>query len=515
MNVDNLRLFYQPDDAHKWVLRIEKHVGSWITKMNNKSFWYIVHWESMRQGILKENTTRKDFSRLLVQECPHAIAESDTEKSIFHNIEKFPFKNQLRNFDLLQEKSFVREYVQTVSQMLTYDVPTETQPCEYTVEQRMEEYLTTITASEVHTKVCIRPIYNGKTATMSVEKYYSQRLVDEHKPSYKTIFECVDERLTEDLMEKYRGRFCSLSNTKLFLVSTHSFSAQVKKEATDYDIGLVFVDPRKKVDEDCFIFPRTQGNNIPEEILWDNMLTGKEPMTEAILVYDKQRIDNSLSYVMYKYASCNKENLFIAAPILSDDDIESKALQLVKPQIDIYVPLLKKCGPQDNVPSCVIDPYQIAKDIGLIVHRGKTGRYLGQIDISSRNVTLSEKMKADNPRDRFSMAHEIGHSIFHQQLVKKLKDGHHMVSNTKKWIEHHAHYFASCLLMPAPVIRLLFEIYWKKEFHREKICPLYVGGDIYSDRIFQRVVGPISRKMKVSLEAAYIRLKKMGLVCKK
>jgi hypothetical protein len=66
--------------------------------------------------------------------------------------------------------------------------------------------------------------------------------------------------------------------------------------------------------------------------------------------------------------------------------------------------------------------------------------------------------------------------------------------------------------MPAPVISLLYEIYWKKEFKNETVRPIYVDKGYYYDPIFQRVIGPVARKMKVSKQAAYIRLHKMGLI---
>ena len=69
--------------------------------------------------------------------------------------------------------------------------------------------------------------------------------------------------------------------------------------------------------------------------------------------------------------------------------------------------------------------------------------------------------------------------------------------------------------MPAPVTRLLYEIYWKKEFKNEKVKPLHVEKDYYNDPSFQHVVAPIARKMRVSLRAAYFRLKKLELLVDK
>ena len=515
-NKENIKLFHQPAEADNWIWRIENGVGDWVKQKNDKSFWYIVLWESKRQGILKEETTREKFCRLLVQECEKALSDGDTETKIFHNIEKFKYKRDLKNFDKIPEMSLVREYVYEVSALLTKDIPSQTATAEFTLEQRMEEYLTSTTASENFTKVCIRPIYNGKTATMSLENYVSQRFMDEHRPSRTVIFECVNETVTEEKVETIYGRFCKLSNTKLFIASTHAFSGNVKKEAGDRDIGLVLVNPQYKVNEYCFVLPRVRGDQPSEEMLWLRMLEGKEKMTVPILVYDNDRIDDSLSFILYKHALCEKKNLFVAAPVLSDSEIEAEALRLIKPQVDKYVLQLRQCGPDDKVPLCVIDPYSLAEEMGLTVNRGKTGRHLGQIDFDNKEVTLSDRQEYDDPSDRFSMAHEIGHHIFHHPISEILKDGHHhIVTYAKKWLEHHAHYFASCLLMPAPVIRMLYSIYWKKEFKSEKVSAIYVDNDYYYDPVFQRVIGPVARKMRVSKQAAYIRLHKMGLICDK
>ena len=512
-NTENLKYFNQPNEADNWVWRINNGVGDWIRKEGNKSLWYIVLWESKRQGILIDEITRKEFATLLAQECADALFESDTVNTVFHNIECFKYKPNLKRFDKEPEKSFVRGWVDTVSNLLTKDVITESTPDDFTLEQRMKEYLTNSTANETYAKVCIRPIYNDKIATMSVENYVSQRFWDEHRPSRIVIFECVEESLTEEKVEMLYGRFGTLSNTKLFIASTHSFGSNVKNEASRHDVGLVLVNPKYKVDENCFVLPRARASKISDELLWERMLEGKEKMTVPILAFDGQRIDDSLSFILYKYASYDKKNLFVAAPVLCDDEIESKAFQLVKPQVDFYVSLLRKCGPYDKVPVCEIDPYLLADKMGLTVNRGKTGKNLGHIDIGHRKVTLTNRLEADDPSDRFSMAHEIGHHVLHEKVSAKLEDGHHhIVSNTKKWLEHHAHHFASCLLMPAPVIKLLYAIYWKKEFKSEKVCPLLVNRDYYHDPVFQRIVGPVARKMNVSLQVAYIRLKKMGLL---
>ncbi len=67
--------------------------------------------------------------------------------------------------------------------------------------------------------------------------------------------------------------------------------------------------------------------------------------------------------------------------------------------------------------------------------------------------------------------------------------------------------FASCLLMPAPVVRLLFSIFAKRELGTTAwaLPP-------HSCCVRQRVIVPIAKKMNVSTEAMTLRLEKLGLI---
>lgn len=102
---------------------------------------------------------------------------------------------------------------------------------------------------------------------------------------------------------KFYGRFCSMTNTKLFVVSTHAFSGQVKKEADWHLIGLILVSPNHEITEDSFVLPRTPGSQNDEEVLWHMMFIGTNDMTKPILVYDSGRIDDSLSFASWPASS--------------------------------------------------------------------------------------------------------------------------------------------------------------------------------------------------------------------
>ena len=309
-NKDNLNCFNQWNDADSWVWRIENGVGDWVRK-HDKSYWYLVLWESKRNGTLIETISQKDFAKLLFQECPDAIADSDTADTIFHSIEKFKYKKKLKDFENLPKASALYLSVKELSELLTRDVLSDDGSIDFNLETRMHEFLTMTTANEQHVKVCYHPQYNGKSVTFSLESYVSKCFMDAHRPSYTVLFECVDETLTVEKVEMYYGRFCSLSNTKLFIASTHPFSGCVKKEAERHDIGLLLVNTNYKINENSFVLPRTKGS-LPDEVLWHQMLVGERKITASIIAYDGQRIADSLSFILYEYAFCARQNLFVS-----------------------------------------------------------------------------------------------------------------------------------------------------------------------------------------------------------
>ena len=138
------------------------------------------------------------------------------------------------------------------------------------------------------------------------------------------------------------------------------------------------------------------------------------------------------------------------------------------------------------------------------------------INLKSHEVTLSKKVNAFSDQERFSMSHEIGHDVLHSLREKALaNDGipRELRSDEKKVMEQQANYFASCLLLPREMTKLMYEIYWKKEFHSDNVKPLYVNQkEYYKKRIFQRIIGPASRHLNVSMEALMYRLHDIGLV---
>lgn len=519
LNKDNLKYFNQPQEADNWVWRIENGISDWVNRKGrrgngDKSYWKLVFWVSQTHlRILIPNMSLPEFAQFMIEEFPNAFRKRETKDTLFHSMEKFEYNRHLSDFDN-QHNTYVSNLVSEVEVLLTKDVekPTETGP---TLELRMKEFAENAMATGSYDKVCVRPNYNGVSVSLSVERYVSQKFRDENRPSSIIIFECVYEKVTENEVYVLNGKFASLPNKKLYIASTVTFPRSTIDVASTHNMGLVLVNLQYKVDEHCFVLPRSPERK--DYLYWRQMHSGEINMTVPFIACDSnpEAADGVMLYFSMKDLLRRnhipvKRDDKIKAPVLYNDDIEAIALNCVKAQVDSLVSTLEDCGDNDPVPECVIDPYKLAETMGLQIVKGNTGEERALIDIGRRTVTISSSLPFDFHCTRFDMSHEDGHYVLHYDVMALAKErGLALDPSEKGWLEQQANHFASCLLMPAPVISRLFYIYMKRSSVQPCLCPLPAG----SCCVRECIIAPVARKMNVSVEAATIRLKKMGLVC--
>lgn len=523
-NEENLKYFNQPNEADNWIWRINNGVGDWVNRQGEKgegdqSFWKLVLWVSQTYlRILNMDVTQKQFVQLLLEECPHALKEGTTKDKLFHNIEKFKYNRSLKKIEdgTEFEKSIVRVWVSEVETLLTKEVakPVETGP---SLLGRMKEYAENEMVTGGYDQVCVRPTYNGKMVGLSVERYVSKKFKDENRPSHVVIFEFVEEAVTESTVNILYGKFCllnSLPSKKLYIVSTNTYTRNIQDEASAHGMGLVLVNLQYKVDEHCFVLPRSPEHK--DYFYYQKMLYGERTMTLPLIACDpyQKSIDGTILYfsmkdLLSKNHFCVNRSQEFKAPVLYNDDIEDIAMEYIKPQVDYFMNESQRCGNYDSVPDCIIDPYQLANTMGLSIERGFTGEETALIDFDRKTVTVSDKVQLNYHCARFGVAHDIGHYVLHSDVITQAKKKGQTINPTEKgWLEHHANHFASCLLMPAPVLRLLFSVFAKRNMGTTA-CTLPTR----SCCVRECVIVPIARKMNVSIEAMTLRLEKLGLIC--
>lgn len=504
-----------------WIWTIENKIAPWVKEKGNEGHWNYVNVYSQYINVLEEGLTRSKFADLIITLCPKGFKEGKTKDQLKWNMDDMPITVTLENIKDLKEDCRNGIIIGELKRLFEEPVPDyPNEEIQKTIESRLKEYLEKRIASDPYAKIYSNQSYCGFTPTFAIEKYASSKFMEQRIPSHVIVFECVESTLTVDIVTMLSGRYVSNRKIKLVITGSKGIDKHIQSIAINREVSLMRIDPNFEVTDNCFITPRMDEYKSVSQIERD-MLRGNLPMTVPLVIDDVTRLTTSLTDFL-RWNGIDVYTNYVHAPILTHEFIENEATKLIKEEISYYVNLLEKLSPSDKVPLCEINPYKIAKKIGLKVVRANLSknRHLGNFDYRKRLVRLSSSQADGKPRDRYSMGHEIGHDVLHSnQRFREFMERDAQLAGEaatdiweKHWLDTQANYFASCLLMPRKVVALLYSIYWKKWYKRDQVCPLTISGDFYDDKNFQNIVGPMSRKMNVSLEAMKNTLIDMELI---
>ena len=522
--MDNVKIkecFSQPTDAEEWAKAIEKHVAPWV-EAKNKGYWELVLFVCKRRDMIEKNLGRERFAELLISMCPDAVDDSDTPQSLKYNMDKFKFNRQLNNYDKLPDAHVLRDYVRELENMFDQPCQSDTPPpITHTMEERIEEYLNKYAGTQQYARVIRHPTYGHFSPTISVEQFISEKFKMEGRASHIIAFECVNTTVDTAKVNELAARYMNQRNIKLYIASPMGFSTQTQSIAIEHNVGLIRVNPELIVNEHNFVLPRESSTYSLTRSCFE-MFLGEKKQTVPFIIRDGRHFGTSLATELHYYGITINAKAITCVPVMLSRDIEKVASLMIKDETERYIRQLNNTDWHSNhIPVCKTDLDLIIKRRGLKVVRSRKNMRgkVASIDMRKRIITINDYTEAYEPRERFSISHEIGHDVLHRKQNISIFDESapeiDIDLREHKWMEYQANTFATYLLMPEPVVRLLFYIYWRKEFHQEEITPLVYSNQQPFLGQFQRVVGPVSRKMGVSLEAMKYRLQKLGLLVNK
>lgn len=516
------KCFVQERIDEDWVWIIENRVGPWVGQKGNSGYWDCVNIYSQYIGILKKGLIRKDFAELIIAIRPKGLKDGKTKEQLKGSMDQCPLSLKLNQIETYTENSECGKIVKELNGLFSAPVPLSKQESSvHTVESRLREYVEKRVATDQYARIFKGETYCGYTTTMSIEKYATEQFMNNKMPSFVLVFECVDGKISDDTISMLAGRYMTDSKIKLVIASSSGFDERIKKLAASRNVRLIRVNPKYEISGNDILTPRMEDGNSVHDYE-HRMLSDLVPMTVPLVMLDGTYTTTSLvDFLLRNDIPVNNPGT-AHAPMLTRRFIEDLVSQLIEKDVKKYVALLKRCGVNDKVPYCIIDPYEYAGRERLMICRSDLSkdRHLGHIDTQKKRVWLSDKFEEGDPRDRFSMAHEYGHHKLHSHpkfrefLERDAELEGEAASDIweKHWLEVQANVFASYMLMPREIVELLYNLYWRKWFKSDEVKPLYVKAPVYGDRDFQNVVGPIARHMGVSLEAMSIRLQEMGLM---
>ena len=524
MDINNIQLtteqascFAQPAEVPYWIFVIENRIGPWIKDKGNKALWDIVLFASQREGIVKKPLSRLKFAELLVALCPKALEASDTASSIKASMEKSAFtKKQMNDFDRLPDTHALRLLVSEIEDLFFsedgYETPTEP---EFTLKNRLEDYLKDTVDEQTEKMPCSviveHPVYGNITPTLSIETFQTTKFKEAKTPSHIVAYECFDGIVDRDKIYSLIGQYNRMQGVKLWVVSTSGFKNDVVCVARDNFIGLMRIDLSTGVNADSFILPRSVEDHVRQQQGVETMM-GKRYMEYPLLSWRDNMVTSSMAEILAADGVRIKEGLLLKSPIMSNEEIEELADELT-----------------DSLPSWDLLPVNLERIISSCELSWQWGdlpaEQLGIIALNKDLVTINYSLRYDEHRKRFTLAHELGHHLLHKDLLESNKltsfgETKSTLANTTpvsgdelSWLEHHANHFAACILMPRKIVieqyKKYFDFYLTATYG-DRLAPLYWDeNNHYAMQNCLRVLGPLSRRFGVSVEAMKWRLKSL------
>ena len=521
--IDYIKCFATEQIDKDWIWIIKNRIGPWTAKKKNSGLWDCVNVYSQYRGVLKRGLIRKEFAALIMAIRPNGLKKGKTKEQLKGSMDHSSISIALDQIESYHETDERWIIVNELKDLFDAPIPADKQEVTtHTVESRMKEYLDKRIATDLYASILSGETYCGYTTTLSIERYASEEFKAQKKPSSIMVVECYDTKVSDDTISLSVGRFGGNSKIKLVIAASSGFDERVKKTAVDRNVCLIRVNPQYEITDQNILTPRLD-SGVSVHKYEQGMLSDIYPMTVPLVIQDGgYYITTSLSDFLKRYEIPINDPGVVRAPYLSHEFIEEVVSRLIADDVQQSAVMLERCSLTDKVPYCHINPYKYAKQDHLQIIRTDLSKqiHLGNIDMNKRVVRLTDRLKEDDPRDRFSMAHEFGHNVLHshpmfRDFFKRDAELEGQAASDiweKKYLEMQANYFASCMLMPRRLVVLLYNLYWRKWFKRDVVMPMYIEEPMYWDKDFQNVVDPIARHLGVSTNAMKNRLMELELL---
>lgn len=553
------------DDFEAWANALNMNIVAWVRGKGNKGMWEVVLRISQIMGILRKHLSRKHFAELVICVCPALSGE--TSKALAASMEKVGANYNdadVKKYDELPETKWLKIHGKEVETLILAEInrkaakpasaateasaancsakpasateasskpasatnpssatasATANEPAvepplpeePKTLTERLERALREIVSEGAGTpcsRIWVRKGYrkggSEVNPALSVANYSSAEFLEQGRPSYVMAYECVDELVTKDKIKLLWYDYSQFRAMKLIIVSPHGFRADVRAEAENNGIGLIRVQEAGQL---TYVLPRA----MDESEVLERQLAGLEggAMEEGMLFYDGYRMC-SLAGWLGSLGVQLRDRKLPTVPPLSYERIEHFVEKLRRRPGLLTL--------KNNFEVRGMD--RLAEAVKLKIEWSDLPKgQLGCLDIRRRTIFISNVIRRDDHRMRFTLAHELGHYFLHydtlcQHIALNSKEIQALGTNYQsekqlQRMEQQANSFASSLLMPKYLVMQLAARY----FNEKEITMGYVFRD---DQPCNRsrsmeVLSAIADAMNVSIEATKVKMRSMGL----
>lgn len=345
-----------------------------------------------------------------------------------------------------------------------------------------------------------------KILDVTIDLYHSEEDQESDDPYYTVIFECKNHGTTLNARcyDEWVGKLIRLGRFgyKLYIVTRNGVSKDTIESARKNKIGLI------RFSDDCKVeYILKRSINDYESYQQSLECLQDETSSIPIIVYDECKFTTIIDILIANGVPI-ENSMLLHAPFLKDHDIESKVKKLLS-QISIQSQNLD-----------ILDRILILHpEITVVYSMLQDSNHLGRFDLTTKTIYISESLKDEIPRLRFTLAHELGHYFLHYDIlserINSFGDSEDTLTNNisdeeSKWFEIQANKFAAYFLMPEEVIKILaLQAFSKYDINRGR---LYVDMQKCNQNNYHHVLGEIATKLQVSKSALAYRMIDLGLL---
>lgn len=561
-DIDLASNFISEELAGEWISAITGHIAHWIyEEKHDKSLWDLVRYVSKDRFIASKNKKlpRRLFAEMVFTFCREALTEDETAAKIRSSMEHYKYATQLSAGIIPHEAQTLTDVISNFFDGVFKNNPEENQTP--TLASRLEDYIRGVVYDSTEyapfQQIRINPDYgNDVTPTLTIEEYQNQKFLNLNKPSSIVAYKCIDSELDKKTLNDYFVTYREYKNLKkLYIVGRYHLKSDVYQRAEDIGVGYVYINPNREMTPDSYELPRSIGDYYSTNRYVD-MVLGNIPMQQSLIVCNGRQVTTSLADSLHAHGVAIKKSLELKAPILLFNDIEAISDELTQTYVDDRITSIKKIYdclnghlyengnrlvnvrkeghsyvervPYKRWSDFSIDPFLLTKEEGLdYSYQALPDNQLGRFDLMEGKIVLSSEGLSNFDRLRFTMAHEYGHYKLHKTLLQEhnvhsFGDTEDTITemitirdNDRKWLERQANHFASCLLMPAKLVGILFSVLHKEFVHDvygDKLGPIYYNEnqpETYST--FNTIVSGMAEMLNVSKTAMKLRLERLKL----
>ncbi|MBO4332927.1 MAG: ImmA/IrrE family metallo-endopeptidase [Paludibacteraceae bacterium] len=336
---------------------------------------------------------------------------------------------------------------------------------------------------------------------VSIDCYMTQEDMNNDEPYTSLIFECKNYKSKPDIgrFDEFAAKMRNLPGTKGYFVTTVGFSTETINAAKAAGIGLIQVKDGSTGMN--YIIKRTINDYNGYRNNLESLKTG---VTDCFsLAYEGGEFDTLEGILIANEVPLKKEFCF-KVPFIDQQTIEDRTVRIIK-----------------NFPHTRDVISDIIRHENLMIHQiDMPDNMLGYLDLSDCSIFLNDRIKATEPRIRFTIAHELGHYYLHANFLRDtvsiIGETENSITDTMKnsddikYLEYQANWFAKSLLMPRFVfIRECDGLFQRYSINRGR---LYVDYQEVNQCNYRNITSCLADKFNVSVSAIRVRMLELGLL---